>query len=247
MRWDHFVATWDWLSAELAKPGVVTGLLVLIGGALVAIAAIGGILFLMLRAIRWLMDHQFREAKEHLLERYAVRYGFLGIPRKPLILIAECMALVFLVKMLAELGEPFVVGLLSPDLGVRTLGLARYDWLVLASLCVLVFVWWSRFCLKVMAHDAAVTDSKIRRRWTRTIRVFARPASVLLTLMFLPDIGRFAASAAADWLKVAQPEIADMQAQAAVDAPLLGRNYAGGLQVSVKLESKARVAGDAGR
>ncbi|MGE0766417.1 MAG: hypothetical protein AB7L90_08135 [Hyphomicrobiaceae bacterium] len=245
MRWERLFEAWGWLFAEIAKPGVVTGFLFIAAGAALAVAAICGALWLLLRAIRWLMDHQFREAKEHLLERYAIRYGFLGIPRAPLILIAECMALVLLVKILAELSEPFAVVFLSSELSVRVLGLARYDWIVLSALCVLVAVWWWRFCWRVMKHDARIENSRINRSWTRTIRVFARPASALLLLMFLPDLGRFGAAVAADWLKSSYPAFA--RAHASADEPLLGRNYAVGLQVSVKLAPKERVAGDVGR
>jgi len=238
MRWERLFATWGWLFDQLANPSVLLALLAI---AVVATITIGAVLLLLLWVIRRLMNHQFKEAKEHLLERYAIRYGFLGIKRDALILIAECMALVFALKMLAELIEPFAVAFLSSDMSDRVFGVARYDWLVLSALSLLLVIWWGRFCWRVKKHDVTVTDSKINRSWRRTIPVFARPAAALLLLMFLPDLGRFGAALAADWMKSSLPDFA--HARAATDEPLLGRNYAGGLQVSVKLEPRERVAG----
>jgi hypothetical protein len=240
MRLERLFATWDWLFDQLANPSV---LLALFAITVVAAIMVGVVLLLLLRAIRWLMNHQFKEAKEHLLDRYAVRYGFKGIPRAPLILIAECMALVFALKMVAEMVEPFAIAFLSTEMSERMFGVAVYDWVVLAALSLLIVIWWGRFCWRVTQHDATVVDSKIDRSWRRTIPVFARPATALLLLMFLPDLGRFGAALAADWMKTSLPDFA--HARAATDEPLLGRNYANGLQVSVRLEPKARLAGAA--
>jgi hypothetical protein len=238
MRLERLFATWHWLFDQLANSSVLLALLAI---AVVAAITVGVVLLLLLWAIRWLMNHQFSEAKDYLLERHAIHYGFLGIPRAPLILIAECMALVFALKMLAELVEPFAVAFLSTEMSERVFGVARYDWLVLAALSVLIVTWWGRFCWRVKKHDATVIDSKIDRSWRRTIPVFARPATALLLLMFLPDLGRFGAAVTANWIKTSLPDFA--HARAATEEPLLGRNYANGLQVSVRLEPKARVAG----
>jgi hypothetical protein len=238
MRWERLFATWDWLFDQLANPSVLVALLAIV---VVATVTVGTVLLLLLWAIRRLMNHQFREAKEYLLERHAIRYGFLGIKRDSLILIAECMALVFALKMLAELVEPFAIAFFSSEMSERVFGVARYDWLVLFALSLLIVTWWGRFCWCVKKHDATIIDSKIERTWHRTIPVFAKPATALLLLMFLPDLGRFGATLTADWVKASLPDFA--HARAATNEPLLGRNYAGGLQVSVKLEPKARVAG----
>jgi hypothetical protein len=238
MRLERLFATWDWLFDQLANPSVLLALLAI---TVVAVITVAVVLLLLLWAIHWLMNHQFKEAKEHLLDRYAVRYGFKGIPRAPLILIAECMALVFALKMVAEMVEPFAIAFLTSDMSERIFGVAIYDWVVLAALSLLIVVWWGRFCWRVTQHDAKIIDSKIERTWHRTIPVFARPAAALLLLMFLPDLGRFGAAVTANWIKATLPDFA--HARAATDEPLLGRNYANGLQVSVRLEPKARLAG----
>lgn len=235
MRWENILETWDWLFQQLSNPEIIKALAFLTIFASVAAVFLTGV-------VRWLMERHFSEAMEHLLQRYERRNRFLGIPKAPLAIIAECMAVIFALKLTADLTEPFVLGFLSPKLSVQMLGMARYDWLILCALSTLLIVFWGRFCWHVCKHDAKQLDSKIDRNWTRTIRVFCRPAIGLLFLMFLPDIGRFSSALAAGWLKSAMPTLASEQA--APDEALMERHFGRGLQAKVILVPRERLAAE---
>ncbi len=238
MLWEQLQAPWRWLFEQLANPGVLRPLLVLVAGTVV----LG---FLTSKLIHWLMQRHLADATNHLLDKYDRRYRFHGIPRAPLVLIAECTAWVFALKLISELLQPFVVRFIMPGVSDEILGVARYDWLVLSSLAVLIVLFWMRFHRKVRDHDATKPDIKgIRTRW-RTIPLFARPTLALLLLMFLPDVCRFAATLGADWARATLTSFA--QAEASANGPLLGRNFAGDLRVTVRIEPKERVAADVGK
>ncbi|MGD9803533.1 MAG: hypothetical protein AB7E81_18675 [Hyphomicrobiaceae bacterium] len=238
MRWDVFFSGWGWAFAELAKPGVLKSLALLGVGTVV-------VLFVLSRIIRGLMNHHLADAVNHVLDKYDRRYRFHGIPRRPLLLIAECTAWVFGLKLLTELAQPFVVELLSPEMSEHIFGVARYDWLVLVAMWFLIVLFWIRFHRQVRSHDATKEDPTGRRKRWRTIPLFGRPTLALLLLMFLPDLCRFAATVGAEWTKSSLPEFAT--AQAAATSPMLERNYASGLRVTVTLEPKERVAEGVGR
>lgn len=235
MRWGNILDPWDWLFQQLSNPGVAWGLAFLIAGAAL-------LLFGVSRVIRWLMSKHLSDAVGHLLHKYDRRYRFQGIKREPLLLIASCTAWIFALKVLAELLEPFVTSFWAPDLSERHFGVARYDWVVLSSLTLLVVLFWMRFHRDVRRHDAGKPDpSNIRKRW-RTIPLFARPTVALLLLMFLPDIGRFSSALAAGWLKATIPAFAS--ARAASDEPRMQRHFAGELQVKAILVPRERIASE---
>jgi hypothetical protein len=188
-------------------------------------------LYFVSRAIRWLLESHLHEAVAHLLEKYDRRYRFRGIPRGPLMLIAKCAVWVFALKLTTELAEPFVVFFFFPEMSDRVFGVARYDWLVLSALMLLVGLFWLRFHRHVRVHDGTKPDSQIDRNWWRTIPLFGQPAFYLLLLMFLPDLCRFGANIAADWMKTTV--LAFSSAQASGIGPLWARTFARGLWVSL--------------
>lgn len=233
--WERLKAPWLWLLEQLANPGVFWPLLGLVVGTLL-------LCFLTSKLIGWLMQRHLADATNHLLDKYDRRYRFHGIPRAPLVLIAECTAWVFALKLISELLQPFVVRFMTPGASDQILGVARYDWIVLSSLAFLIVLFWMRFHRRVREHDATKTDAAgIRKRW-RTIPLFARPTLALLLLMFLPDVCRFAATLGADWARATLPSFA--QAEASATEPSLGRNFAVGLEVKGKLVPKERVAAE---
>lgn len=187
--------TWAWLIDRLANPNIqrVLGLLTLT--LLVCISAI--------ILIRWLMARHLDEFADRLYRDYHGTFRTRGVRKPSLVLIARCLAWVFVLKLCAELLEPFVA-LAFPDFGQRYLAISLYDWLVLIVVLVLLLKFWLLFLQSVKAHDDTRPDSRINRSVHRAHFLFLKPAIAMLVLMFLPDIGKRATTVAADALKAGE-------------------------------------------
>ncbi len=201
MLWEKLRAPWSWLFEQLGNPGISNTLLILMFATVLSF-------FLLSRLVRWLMDHQLAEATSHLLKSYDRAYRAKGIPHVALKLIATCIAWIFVLKLVAELIEPFVLAFVVPEMAARVLGIARYDWSVLGALVVVIASYWVNFHWRVRKHDATKSGSKINRSPWRTLPLFCRPTIILLLLMFLPDLCRFSATVAASQFKATEVKLA---------------------------------------
>lgn len=182
---------WEWL-ATAPSDANVRKLLVLLG--LVLLIGISAIVL-----VRWLLARHLDDVAERLSRDFPV-FRAKGVTQASLALIARCLAWVFLLKLWAELLEPFVI-LAFDDFGQRYWRVTLYDWLVLILVLALLAKYWLLFLESVKAHDLSRPESRIDRNIHRAHLLFWKPALVMLVVTFLPDLGKRATSIAADAVK----------------------------------------------